>query len=348
MARHTRSLPSRHGTLTQRIAWARGGPSDAIGLPPVYTLVMPHDRYLSLAEWRPWCTCTARAGRGPRWPQRGRTTSKVRRVWVVNGTACSWNPKIFKATAAARRPRPRAWRSRARPCGTGSRPLGSDRPARRAGPRFAWRAWSRHEERRGPVRCSLRVPDEHFHVHAYQIAVVLAQAARDEHILDIVGLAVGDKLVDRGHLGGEVERARVDDDDVRLLAWGQRTDLARHIERFGASHGGGAQHRGHSRKDVRVARLGALESDCGPHVVEHVGGVIGAAVEPEANADPGVLYVGVAHDARREPHVAERVVGHGGLEAGEGGDVGVARVDEVGRVQVAAERERASSLEHLE
>ena len=41
-------------------------------------------------------------------------------------------------------------------------------------------------------------------------------------------------------------------------------------------------------------------------------------------------------------------MGHGGLEAGEGGDVGVARVDEVGRVQVAAERERAGILEHLE
>ena len=98
----------------------------------------------------------------------------------------------------------------------------------------------------------------------------------------------------------------------------------------------------------RVERLGSLESDCNPHVVEHVGGVVGASVEPEADADPGVLYVGVAHDARREPHVAERVVGHGGLEADEGGDVGVARVDEVGRVKVAAERERATILEHLE
>ena len=34
-------------------------------------------------------------------------------------------------------------------------------------------------------------------------------------------------------------------------------------------------------------------------------------------------------------------MGHGGVEAGDGGDVGVARVDEVGHVQVAAERERA-------
>src|SRR5712691_8737493 len=34
------------------------------------------------------CTGTVGVERGPRWPQRGRTTSKVKRVWVVNGTAC--------------------------------------------------------------------------------------------------------------------------------------------------------------------------------------------------------------------------------------------------------------------
>ena len=96
------------------------------------------------------------------------------------------------------------------------------------------------------------------------MAVVLEQAARDEHVLDIVGLAVGDELVDRGHLGGEVERARVDDNDVRLLTRGQRADLARHIERFGTSQGGGAQHLGHGRRDVWVERLGVLESDGQP------------------------------------------------------------------------------------
>src|SRR5712691_6819756 len=95
MARHTRSLPSRHGTLTQRISSARGGPSDAIGLPPVCTLVIRHDRCVSLAERGPLCTGTAGVGWGPRWPQRGRTTSKVRRVWVVNGTACSWRAIIL-------------------------------------------------------------------------------------------------------------------------------------------------------------------------------------------------------------------------------------------------------------
>ena len=60
--------------------------------------------------------------------------------------------------------------------------------ANRVGP--ARRAWSRHEERRDTVRCGLRVLDERFHVHAYQIAVLLEQAARDEHVLDILGLAV--------------------------------------------------------------------------------------------------------------------------------------------------------------
>jgi transposase-like protein len=66
-----------------------GGPSDAIGLPPVRVLVIHHDRCLSLAARGPLCTRTAGVGRGPRWPQRGRTTSKVRRVWFVNGTTCA-------------------------------------------------------------------------------------------------------------------------------------------------------------------------------------------------------------------------------------------------------------------
>ena len=214
--------------------------------------------------------------------------------------------------------------------------------------RCARSAWSRQEERRDTVRGGLRVLDDRSHVHAYQMAVRLERAAGDEHVLDILGLAVGDELVDQGHRGGEVERARVDDDDVRLLAWGQRADLALHVEHFGASQGGGAKHLDNGRSAKRVERLGSLESDGDPHVVEHVGGVVGASVEPEADADPGVLDLGVAHDARREPHIAERVVGHGGVEAGDGGDVGVARVDEVGHVKVAAERERAIILEHLE
>lgn len=58
IACHTRSLPSRHGTLTQRISSVRGGPLDAIGLPPVRVLVIRHDRCLSLAERRPLCTRT--------------------------------------------------------------------------------------------------------------------------------------------------------------------------------------------------------------------------------------------------------------------------------------------------
>src|SRR6266446_6211979 len=99
MACHTRSLPSRHGTLTQRIASACGGPSDAIGLPPVCMRVIPHDRCLSLAERRPWCTSTGGVGWGPRCPQRGRTTSKVRRVWVVNGTAGGRNPTALPGPA---------------------------------------------------------------------------------------------------------------------------------------------------------------------------------------------------------------------------------------------------------
>ena len=69
IACHIRSLPSRHGTLTQRISSARGGPSDAIGLPPVRVLVIRHDRCLFLAERRPLCTRTgaswARATRAP-------------------------------------------------------------------------------------------------------------------------------------------------------------------------------------------------------------------------------------------------------------------------------------------
>jgi hypothetical protein len=40
MARHTRSLPSRHGTLTHTISSLCGGPSDAIGLPPAHMLMM--------------------------------------------------------------------------------------------------------------------------------------------------------------------------------------------------------------------------------------------------------------------------------------------------------------------
>jgi hypothetical protein len=58
----------------------------------------------------------AQAGvrRGPRWSQRERTTSKVRHVWVVNGTACSWRAVMvsYKTTedrgGAKPRPRPDA------------------------------------------------------------------------------------------------------------------------------------------------------------------------------------------------------------------------------------------------
>ena len=55
-------------------------------------LVILHDCSLSLAERRSGCTSTGEVGWGPRGPQRGRTTSKVRRVWVVNGTACAKIP----------------------------------------------------------------------------------------------------------------------------------------------------------------------------------------------------------------------------------------------------------------
>ena len=37
-------------------------------------------------------TALGGVGRGPRGPQRGRTTSKVRRVWFVNGTTWAKNP----------------------------------------------------------------------------------------------------------------------------------------------------------------------------------------------------------------------------------------------------------------
>jgi hypothetical protein len=36
-----------------------------------------------------------RVRRGPRGPQRGRITSKVKRVWVVNGTSWAKNPKML-------------------------------------------------------------------------------------------------------------------------------------------------------------------------------------------------------------------------------------------------------------
>src|SRR5919204_5620696 len=64
MACHTRSFPSRHGTLTQRMSSVRGGPSDAIGLPPVRVLIIGHRLGLSLAERRPLCTrpCGSWAG----------------------------------------------------------------------------------------------------------------------------------------------------------------------------------------------------------------------------------------------------------------------------------------------
>jgi len=42
-------------------------------------------------------------GRGPRRPQRGRTTSKVRRVWFVNGTTWAKNPKLAAIASPVRK-----------------------------------------------------------------------------------------------------------------------------------------------------------------------------------------------------------------------------------------------------
>jgi hypothetical protein len=58
MACHTRSVPSRQGTLTQSMSSARGGPSDAIGLPPVRVLILGHRLGCSLAKRRPVYTRT--------------------------------------------------------------------------------------------------------------------------------------------------------------------------------------------------------------------------------------------------------------------------------------------------
>ncbi len=48
--------------------------------------------------------CTAGVGQGPRGPQRGRTTLKVRRVWVVSGTAWPKNsilPEVWRGIIIA-------------------------------------------------------------------------------------------------------------------------------------------------------------------------------------------------------------------------------------------------------
>jgi hypothetical protein len=58
MAGPTRSLPSRQGTLPQRMSSARGGPSEAIGLPPGRVLSIGHRLGCSLAERRPVYTRT--------------------------------------------------------------------------------------------------------------------------------------------------------------------------------------------------------------------------------------------------------------------------------------------------
>src|SRR5262249_26740664 len=91
---------------------------------------------------------------------------------------------------------------------------------------------------------------------------------------------------------------------------------------------------------------GALEANRGAHVVERVGSVVGAAIKPEADAEPGLLNVRIAHDARGEPHVAERLVGHRSVEGFEGLDVAVAQRDAVGGGQGTAPGERTGSLQH--
>src|SRR5262249_60497999 len=85
----------------------------------------------------------------------------------------------------------------------------------------ARRAWSRLEERRDVVGRGLRRLDQLALVHALHLAVLLEHATGDEHPLDVLGLAVEDDLGDRPEHGGEVQRFRIDADDVRLLARGQ-------------------------------------------------------------------------------------------------------------------------------
>ena len=185
-------------------------------------------------------------------------------------------------------------------------------------------------------------------VHALHRAVRQERAAGDEHPLDVLRLAVEDELGDGPEHRGEVHRSRVDDDDVRLLARGQRADGALHVEHLRATHRRGAQHLFDGRRLVHVGRQGALQPGGGAHVVEHVDGVIGAAVEAEADADPGGLHLRVTHDAGCEPHVAERLVGHRRADLGQLRDLVGAQVDRVGDEEVRAERERARVLEDRE
>ena len=205
---------------------------------------------------------------------------------------------------------------------------------------------SRLDERRDVAGRDLGSLEQRALVHARYPALLFERAASHEHPLDVLRLAVEHDLVDRAEQGSEVERALFDHDKVGLLASGQRADLVLHVQRLGAAQGGRAKHLGHGGRLVGVERRGALEADRGAHVVERVGSVVGAAIEPEADAEPGLLDVRIAHDARGEPHVAERLVGHRSVEGLEGLNVAVAQVDAVGGVQVTAEGECAGSLQH--
>ena len=91
MACHTRSFPSRHGTLMQRISSVAGATSDAICLPPVcgprvWSSSLPFFSRVTRRRRRTgsriWWLGERTAGA----PEE-RITSKVRRVWIVNGTS---------------------------------------------------------------------------------------------------------------------------------------------------------------------------------------------------------------------------------------------------------------------
>jgi len=93
------SFPSRQGTLTQRMSSARGGPSDAIGPPSCARA--DHRSSSGLLSSRETTSLHAppvgKLGGGHDGPRGGRITSKVRRVWVVNGTACAWRARMKRS-----------------------------------------------------------------------------------------------------------------------------------------------------------------------------------------------------------------------------------------------------------
>src|SRR5438128_9860399 len=72
---------------------------------------------------------------------------------------------------------------------------GSARPV--ASVRCARRSWSRLDERRDVVGRGLGRLDQLSYSHARHCAVLLERASGDEHLFDVLGLAVEDQLGDR-------------------------------------------------------------------------------------------------------------------------------------------------------